>query len=80
MRALFLRRSRSFRWPWDLYSCLSRLGQADGNCLLWVAYPMLAFADVVNLFPNEFPGLSSRGFAPSGILTCAFEGLFLRHE
>src|ERR1051325_11286742 len=80
MRALLLRRRRSSRRAWELHSRFSRLGEADGNRLLWVAYPMLPFSHVVNFFPNEFSGLGTRGFALAGILTGAFQGLFLRHK
>jgi hypothetical protein len=40
-----------------LDACLPRLGKADRYRLFGGAGAMLSLPDVVNLFPNEFPGL-----------------------
>jgi hypothetical protein len=74
----FLGHRASFR-RFEFHSGSARLGEADGNGLLRRASAMLAFADVVHLFADEFACLSGRGVAFALVFPCSFERGFFWH-
>ena len=58
----------------------SGLGKTDGDGLLRRSRPMLATADLVNLFANEFAGLSRGRFARALVLTSLLDCSLVRHD
>jgi hypothetical protein len=72
-RLAFLRRRQR-------HSGAPRLREADRNGLLGRTGAVFTLADVLNLFPDEFPGLGARRLALTGIFLCSFDGFLLRHD
>src|SRR5437588_7568751 len=60
----------AFRGRAEGNTCASRLGEADGDRLLGRSGSMLAVADFVNFFANEFACLSRGRLALALVLTC----------
>jgi hypothetical protein len=56
------------------------LRKTDGNRLLRGSSAMLAFANVLHLFPDELSRLRGWRFAFSRILTRALDGPLFRHD
>jgi hypothetical protein len=63
----------------QFYSGPSRLGQSDGDGLLRGAGTVLAFANMVNLFPDKFSGLSAGRLSFRGIFAGTFNCFSFRH-
>ena len=58
----------------------SGLGKTDGNGLLGRSRPVLATADLVNLFANEFAGLSRGRLARTLVLASLLDGSLVRRS
>src|SRR6266545_1003270 len=69
----FLRRTKG-------HTCASGLGEADGNRLLGGSGSMLAAADFVNLFANEFARLGRGRLARALVFTCSLDCSLIRHH
>src|SRR5438093_2376583 len=74
------RRSLSFLWRRQLYSCPPRLRQPNCDRLLRGTSSVLTFPDMFDLLVNEFSGLSGRRFALTRVLFSSFYGFFFRHK
>jgi hypothetical protein len=62
------------------YTCASGLGEADGDRLLWGSGAVLALADLVDFFANEFTCLSRGRFARALVLTRFLNCRLVRHR
>src|SRR5262245_14928327 len=69
-------------WSWrpDLDARASSLGETDRDRLLGRPRPVLAFANVVELLPNELTRLGGRGLALALRLAGTLQGFLLRHD
>ena len=67
-------------WRGQLYSRSPRLGQTNGNCLLWRSGAVFAFPDVLHFFAHKLAGLSGRRLAFSLIFARAFYCVFFWHN
>src|SRR3954447_18473612 len=75
-----LRRVFCARWrPRQTDAGAPRLGQADGDRLLRRPRTMLAFAHVMDLFPNELTSLGAACFPGALISAGTFHRFFFRH-
>src|SRR5437763_17201222 len=72
---------RCFRAPrrTQLHAGPPRLGQPDRNRLLGRTRSVLAFADVMHLFANEFARLRARRLSLPLVAPCAPQRALLRH-
>jgi hypothetical protein len=76
---LLSHRSGSFR-RCQLHSGATRLGKANRDRLLRRTRAVLTLSDVMDLFANEFSGLSGRGLALAGVFSGSLDGFALRHD
>ena len=74
-----LLRSCALARRWKLYAGASRLGEADCDGLLRRSRPVLAFADVFDLFAHKFSRLRRRRFAFSPVFARPFNGSLFWH-
>src|SRR3954470_3556137 len=75
-----LRRLFRARWrPRQTDAGAPRLGQADGDRLLRRPRTMLAFAHVMDFFPNELTSLGAGGFPGALIPAGTSHGFFFGH-
>src|SRR6478672_1021723 len=67
-------------WRGQLYSRSPRLGQTNGNCLLWRPGTMLALPNVFHFFAHKLARLSGRRLAFALIFARAFNYVFFWHN
>ena len=67
-----------FGW-WQRNTRAARLRKPDGNCLLGRTGAVLALANVMNLFTNEFACLGGGRFALFGVASRAEESFLFWH-
>jgi hypothetical protein len=67
-------------WRRQLYSGPPRLGQTNGDRLLWRSGAVFAFPNVFHFFAHKLACLSGRRFAFTLILTGAFNCFFFWHN
>jgi hypothetical protein len=67
-------------WRRQLYSGPPRLGQTNGDRLLWRAGTVFAFPNVFHFFAHKLARLSGRRFAFTLVLTRTFNWFFFSHN
>jgi len=71
---------RAAFWRRQIYSGPSRLGQTNGDRLLWRSGAVLAFPDVFHFFAHKLARLSAGRFAFALILARSFNCFFIWHN
>jgi hypothetical protein len=67
-------------WRRQLYSGSPRLGQTNGDRLLWRSGAVFAFPNVLHFFANKLACLSGRRLAFAFVLARAFNCFFFWHN
>jgi hypothetical protein len=67
-------------WRRQLHSSPPRLGETNGDCLLWRSGAVFAFANVFHFFAHKFARLSGRRFAFTLFFVRSFDCFFFWHN